>query len=42
MGIPSVDLADYLSNDAQRKENFVNALGAAYENIRFVAVKTTW
>ncbi|MDG1261332.1 MAG: 2-oxoglutarate and iron-dependent oxygenase domain-containing protein [Flavobacteriales bacterium] len=39
MGIPSVDLADYLSNDAQRKENFVNALGAAYENIGFVAVK---
>lgn len=39
MGIPSVDLADYLSNDPQRQEQFVNALGEAYERIGFVAVK---
>ncbi|MFY8107967.1 MAG: isopenicillin N synthase family dioxygenase [Bacteroidia bacterium] len=37
--IPSIDLADFLSNDAQRKQNFVNALGKAYEEIGFVAVR---
>lgn len=37
--IPSVDLADFLSGDPQRKANFVEELGKAYENIGFVAVK---
>ena len=37
--IPSIDLSDFLSNDAQRKQAFVNALGKAYEDIGFVAVK---
>ncbi len=37
--IPSVDLSDFLSGDATRKNNFVNALGSAYEDIGFVAVK---
>jgi isopenicillin N synthase-like dioxygenase len=37
--IPSIDLADFLSNDAQRKQDFVNALGKAYEEIGFVAVR---
>ncbi|MCB0736349.1 MAG: isopenicillin N synthase family oxygenase [Bacteroidetes bacterium] len=38
-GIPSVDLNDFLSGDESRKMAFVNALGNAYENIGFVAVK---
>jgi isopenicillin N synthase-like dioxygenase len=38
-GIPSVDLNDFLSGDAQRKLNFVNQLGKAYEDIGFVAVR---
>jgi len=37
--IPSVDLADFLSGDEQRKQQFVQQLGEAYENIGFVAVK---
>ncbi|MGB0176601.1 MAG: isopenicillin N synthase family dioxygenase, partial [Owenweeksia sp.] len=37
--IPSVDLADFLSGDAERKEAFVDKLGHAYEEIGFVAVK---
>lgn len=37
--IPSVDLADFLSNDKQRKAAFVQALGQAYETVGFVAVK---
>lgn len=39
MGIPSVDLADYMSTDPERNAKFVAQLGAAYENIGFVAVK---
>lgn len=39
MGIPSVDLADFMSGDVQRRGAFVAALGDAYENIGFVAVK---
>ena len=39
LGIPSVDLADFLSGDAQRKNQFVQDLGAAYEEIGFVALK---
>lgn len=37
--IPSVDLSDFLASDAIRKQAFVNALGKAYEDIGFVAVK---
>ncbi|MBS1742381.1 MAG: isopenicillin N synthase family oxygenase [Bacteroidetes bacterium] len=38
MAIPSVDLADFLSNDEKRKAAFVEQLGAAYEETGFVAV----
>ena len=38
-GIPSVDLGDFLSSDPERKQAFVDALGEAYQNIGFVAVK---
>lgn len=37
--IPSVDLADFISNDATRKQNFIDNLGKAYEDIGFVALK---
>lgn len=37
--IPSLDLADFLSGDPERKSNFVRDLGNAYQNIGFVAVK---
>ncbi|MFM7731794.1 MAG: isopenicillin N synthase family dioxygenase [Flavobacteriales bacterium] len=39
MGIPSVDLADFVHGDAEKQSNFVHALGAAYEDIGFVAVR---
>lgn len=39
MAIPSVDLADFLSGNANRKASFVEELGNAYEEIGFVAVK---
>lgn len=39
MGIPSVDLADFLSGDESRKSKFVKQLGEAYERIGFVALK---
>jgi len=39
MSIPVVDLADFLSGDAQRKNQFVQQLGSAYESVGFVAVK---
>jgi isopenicillin N synthase-like dioxygenase len=39
MAIPVVDLADFLSGNAQRKQQFVNNLGKAYEDVGFVAVK---
>jgi isopenicillin N synthase-like dioxygenase len=39
MAIPSVNMADYTSNDPTRKEKFVNELGKAYQEIGFVAVK---
>lgn len=38
-GIPSVDLNDFLSNDPQRKQKFVNEVGRAYEEIGFVALR---
>lgn len=37
--IPSVDLADFLSEDPKRKQKFVNEIGTAYEEIGFVALK---
>lgn len=38
-GIPSVNLHDFLSDDENKKQAFVKALGSAYENIGFVAIK---
>ena len=37
--IPSLDLADFNSGDAVRKNKFVAALGEAYNNIGFVAIR---
>lgn len=37
--IPSVDLADFLSDDIKRKQKFVNEIGKAYEEIGFVSLK---
>ncbi|GGH03473.1 flavonol synthase [Polaribacter pacificus] len=37
--IPSVNLADFLSGDAKRKQKFIDEIGHAYENIGFVALK---
>lgn len=37
--IPSVDLRDFTSGDPARKAAFVSALGAAFNNIGFVAVR---
>ncbi len=37
--IPSVDLADFLSDDPNRKQNFVNQIGSAYEDIGFVSLR---
>lgn len=37
--IPSVDLSDFLSGNAEKKSQFVQKLGQAYEEIGFVAVK---
>ncbi len=39
MAIPSVDLSDFLSGNPVKKASFVAALGVAYEDIGFVAVK---
>lgn len=37
--IPSVDLADFLSENPSRKQKFVNEIGKAYEEIGFVSLK---
>lgn len=37
--IPSVDLRDFLSDNPERKQKFVNEIGKAYEEIGFVALK---
>ncbi len=37
--IPSLDLADFYGDDYNRKVRFVEALGQAYNNIGFVAIK---
>jgi len=39
MAIPVVNLSDFLSNDEKEKAAFVQALGNAYEDVGFVAVK---
>jgi isopenicillin N synthase-like dioxygenase len=39
MNIPVVDLSDFLSGDETRKQQFVQQLGKAYEEVGFVAVK---
>jgi isopenicillin N synthase-like dioxygenase len=39
MSIPTVDLADFLNGDPAKKKSFVQALGKAYEEVGFVAVK---
>jgi len=36
--IPSVDLQDFVSGDAQRKTKFITEIGSAFENIGFVAL----
>ncbi|WP_282122376.1 isopenicillin N synthase family dioxygenase [Algibacter mikhailovii] len=37
--IPSVNLSDFISGDPSRKQDFVNAIGSAYEEIGFVSLK---
>jgi isopenicillin N synthase-like dioxygenase len=37
--IPSVDLRDFLSDEPNRKQQFVNEIGKAFEEIGFVALK---
>ncbi|MEH6407649.1 MAG: 2-oxoglutarate and iron-dependent oxygenase domain-containing protein [Leeuwenhoekiella sp.] len=37
--IPSVDLSDFLSGDPKRKNDFVQKIGKAYEEIGFVSLK---
>ena len=37
--IPSLDLRDFLSEDANRKEEFVQSIGQAFQEIGFCAVK---
>lgn len=39
MGIPSVDLADFIKGTPEQKKKFINELGKAYEDIGFVAVR---
>ena len=35
MSIPSVDLSDFLSGNAAKKNQFVQSLGKAYEEVGF-------
>jgi isopenicillin N synthase-like dioxygenase len=37
--IPSVNLKDFLSEDPHKKQQFINDIGKAYEDIGFVALK---
>ncbi len=39
MSIPSVDLSEFLSGDVVKKNQFIQSLGKAYEEVGFVAVK---
>ncbi len=36
--VPSVDLTDFTSGDAERKEKFIREIGSAFEDIGFVAL----
>ena len=36
--IPSVNLLDFLSSDINKKNNFVESIGKAFEEIGFVAL----
>ena len=36
--IPSVDLQDFISGDTDKKQRFTEQIGAAFENIGFVAL----
>lgn len=40
MAIPSVDLADFLSCDPVKKNDFVQKLGKAYEEVGLLLSKT--
>ena len=37
--IPSINLTDFLSDNSNKKENFIKQLGKAYEEIGFVSLK---
>jgi len=37
--IPNVDLSDFLTSDTRKKQKFVKEIGAAFENIGFVALQ---
>jgi len=37
--IPSINLADFLSDDKSKKQDFIDQIGHAYETIGFVALK---
>ncbi len=37
--IPSVNLSDFLSNDKELKDAFVNKVGKAYQEIGFLSLK---
>ena len=37
--IPSLDLNDFLSDDTNRKQSFVSAVGKAYQEIGFLSLK---
>ncbi len=37
--IPSVDLADFLSEDPKRKQKFIDEIGTAYQEIGFVSLR---
>ena len=37
--IPSVDLRDFLSDDTNKRKDFIKHIGKAYEDIGFVALK---
>ncbi len=39
MAIPSVNLADFVSTDLVKRNDFIKSLGAAFEEVGFVAVK---
>ena len=39
VGIPSVDLSEFLSGDENKKQKFINELGNAYESIGFCSGK---